>query len=216
MTDGRVAVIEELGRAGLVAIFRWDSTDGMRDACLALAAGGAPAVEITLTTPGALDLISVLAQDLGLLVGAGTVLDAATCRAAVEAGARFVVSPGLNPEVVALCAEGGVVSVAGCLTATEVMTANRLGADIVKLFPGRIATPDYLRDLLEPLRGTRMLPTGRVDLQRAAEYIRAGAFAVGAGTHLVDPDAVRARDWTAITQRASTFRAVIDNARGGV
>jgi 2-dehydro-3-deoxyphosphogluconate aldolase / (4S)-4-hydroxy-2-oxoglutarate aldolase len=204
-------VLAEIGRTGVVAILRADSTDGARDACLALRDGDVTAIEVTMTTPGALDLIASLADEPGLMVGAGTVLDGDTCQAVVDAGARFVVSPGFDADVLAACRRLGVVSMVGCLTPTEVMQALRAGADIVKLFPGRVASPEYVADLLGPLPGTRFVPTGGLTLERAAAYIRAGVYAVGVGGQLLNPAALH--DVHRISAQAKAFRHSVDSAR---
>jgi 2-dehydro-3-deoxyphosphogluconate aldolase/(4S)-4-hydroxy-2-oxoglutarate aldolase len=148
-----------------------------------------------------------------LVVGAGTVLDAAACRQVVDAGAAFVVLPGFDGDVVAECRRLRVVSMPGALTPTEVMTAVRAGADVVKLFPARVATPAYVADLLGPLPGTRLLPTGGIDATSAAEYVRRGAFAVGVGGRLVDPRAVAERDTAAIGAAAREVLSAVAAAR---
>ena len=210
------AVLEAIGGPGVVAIFRTPTADGVLEACTTLRDNGIRAVEITLTIPGALDLIASVATQLGdtLVVGAGTVLDVAQCRGALSAGARFVVSPGLAADVVAVCARAGVVSAPGCLTPTEVLTAVRAGADLVKLFPARAATPAYVADLLGPLPDVRLMPTGGIDVAGAGAYLRSGAFAVGIGSHLVDPVAVRQRDTTAISVASAELLVAVAAARG--
>jgi 2-dehydro-3-deoxyphosphogluconate aldolase / (4S)-4-hydroxy-2-oxoglutarate aldolase len=208
-----------LGRlqaSGIVAIVRVPSPEGVMEACRALCRGGVRAVEITLTVPEALDLVGQLAAAFGddLLVGAGTVLDLAACRRSVDAGAQFVVSPAFDASVVDHCQRHGVLAVPGALTPTEVVQACQHGADLVKLFPARVATPDYLRDLLGPLPGTRFLPTGGIDEAGASAYLAAGAAAVGIGSRLMEPAAVAAGDVGAIAAAARRFASVVAEARG--
>jgi 2-dehydro-3-deoxyphosphogluconate aldolase / (4S)-4-hydroxy-2-oxoglutarate aldolase len=205
-------VVERVRDSGVVAVFRVDSPDGIVAACRVLADEGVRAVEVTMTTPGALAVVSELRATLGdeLVVAAGTVLGVVACAEAVDAGAQLVVSPALEPEVVALCGRHGVAVAAGALTPTEVVAAMTAGADLVKLFPARVATPAYLADLLGPLPGLRAVPTGGLDEEAAKAYFEAGAFAVGVGSRLVAPDAVRSGDLDAVRATARRFRAVVD------
>jgi 2-dehydro-3-deoxyphosphogluconate aldolase/(4S)-4-hydroxy-2-oxoglutarate aldolase len=209
------SVIEAIGEPGVVAVIRLPRADGVLEACAALRDNGIRAVEITLTIPGAVRLVEQVVRQLGddLVVGAGTVLDAARCREVVDAGAAFVVLPGFDADVVAECRRLRVVSMPGALTPTEVMTAVRAGADVVKLFPARVATPEYVADLLGPLPGARFLPTGGIDAAGAGEYVRRGAFAVGVGGRLVDPRAVAERDTTAIGAAAREVLEAVAEAR---
>lgn len=209
------AVLEAIGGPGVVAIVRLPTADGVLEACGALRENGIRAVEITLTIPGATALIESLVRQLGddLVVGAGTVLDPLRCREVVEAGAAFVVLPGYDGDVVEQCRRLGVLCVPGALTPTEVMATVRGGADLVKLFPARVATPAYVADLLGPLPGVRFLPTGGIDAEAAAAYVRRGAFAVGVGGRLVDPRAVAERDSAAIGAAAREVLAAVAAAR---
>lgn len=202
--------------SGIVAVVRLDSADRLVDLARALVRGGVAAVEITLTVPGALEAIAAASTELGddALIGAGTALHPEDARRSLEAGARFVVSPTVNPEVVRTTRDAGAVAVPGALTPTEIDLAMRSGADLVKLFPGRVATPGYFRDVLGPFPTARLLPTGNVDLTTAPEYFRAGAVAVGVGKALVDPEAVRTGDWDTIERLARGFRRAIDDVRG--
>jgi 2-dehydro-3-deoxyphosphogluconate aldolase/(4S)-4-hydroxy-2-oxoglutarate aldolase len=208
-------VVERVGESGVVAVFRVDSPDGIVGACRVLADEGVRAVEVTMTTPGALTVVSDLRASLGdeLVVAAGTVLGVVACAEAIDAGAQLVVSPALEPEVVALCARHGVAVASGALTPTEVVAAMTAGADLVKLFPARVATPAYLADLLGPMPGLRAMPTGGLDEQAAGAYLAAGAFAVGVGSALVTPYALRSGDLDSVRARARRFRAVV-HARG--
>jgi 2-dehydro-3-deoxyphosphogluconate aldolase/(4S)-4-hydroxy-2-oxoglutarate aldolase len=177
--------------------------------------GGMRIVELTLTTPGALRIVAELAAREGLVVGAGTVLHPAQARAAVEAGARFLVSPVMDPEIIALAGELGVPILPGVHTPTEMLAAHRAGAPLLKLFPGPAGGPTWLRSVLAPLPFLRVVPTNGVDLDNAATWLRAGAFAVGLTTALFDPAVLAARDLLAIEQRARALvRAVGAIERG--
>jgi 2-dehydro-3-deoxyphosphogluconate aldolase/(4S)-4-hydroxy-2-oxoglutarate aldolase len=209
------AALGRLQASGIVAIVRVPSPSGVMDACRALCRGGVRAVEITLTVPGALDLVGELVGAFGddLLVGAGTVLDIGACRRSVDAGAQFIVSPAFDAGVVDHCQRHGVLAVPGALTPTEVVRAWQHGADLVKLFPARVATPDYVRDLLGPLPAARLLPTGGIDEAGASAYLVAGAAAVGIGSRLMAPAAIAARDVDAIAAAADRFARVVAQAR---
>jgi len=209
------AALGRLQASGIVAIVRVPSPFGVMDACRALCRGGVRAVEITLTVPRALDLIGELVGAFGddLLVGAGTVLDVGACRRSVDGGAQFIVSPAFNAGVVDHCQRHGVLAVPGALTPTEVVRAWQHGADLVKLFPARVATPGYVRDLLGPLPAARLLPTGGIDEAGASAYLAAGAAAVGIGSRLMAPAAIAAGDVDAIAAAADRFARVVAQAR---
>lgn len=216
MSYSRQEVVETLIDTGVVAVVRIDQPAELTALSRALVAGGVRIVEITMTVPGALQAIeaSVRATNGDALIGAGTVLDPTTARLAISAGAGFIVGPTLNPEVIAIAHLYGVAVMPGCLTPTEIVSAWSLGADVVKLFPGRVATPGYFSDLRGPFPSVRLMPTGNVDRQTAPEYIRAGAVAVGVGKALVDAEALRRGDWDVITKNARDFRALVARARG--
>lgn len=211
----REQAVATLVETGVVAVVRVDDGSRLAGLATALAEGGVRLIEITMTVPGALAAIELAAAEVGdaALIGAGTVLDATTARLAIAAGASFVVAPSLSVEVIEMSHRYGVAAVPGCLTPTEVVAALTAGADAIKLFPGRVATPGYFADLLGPFPQARLLPTGNVDLATAPEYIRAGAVAVGVGKALVDGAALAAGDWATITDRARAFRRVVDEAR---
>jgi 2-dehydro-3-deoxyphosphogluconate aldolase / (4S)-4-hydroxy-2-oxoglutarate aldolase len=200
---------------GVVAVVRTDSPRDLVRLARALVEGGVRLVEITMTVPAAVEVIEQAASALGAdaVIGAGTVLDAATAERAVSAGAGFVVSPALDTEVIETAHRHGVVAIPGCLTPTEIALAWSAGADVVKLFPGRVATPGYFADVRGPFPDVRLMPTGNVDLETAPQYIRAGAVAVGVGKALVDPEALGSGDWATITGRARQFRRAVDEAR---
>jgi 2-dehydro-3-deoxyphosphogluconate aldolase/(4S)-4-hydroxy-2-oxoglutarate aldolase len=201
---------------GVIAIVRLDSAGQLGQVARAIKAGGADIIEFTMTTPGALDIIAASTQEFGdqVLLGAGTVLDAETARAAILAGARFIVSPTLNPATVELCHRYSVIAVPGTFTPTEILTAWEWGADLVKVFPASMGGPDYIKAVLAPLPQVRLVPTGGVDRQNAADYIRAGAAAVAVGGSLVNKKLVAAGDFNTLTDTARELVAAVRQARG--
>jgi 2-dehydro-3-deoxyphosphogluconate aldolase/(4S)-4-hydroxy-2-oxoglutarate aldolase len=196
------------------AILRCNDAELAARAMDAAIRGGFRTVELTLTTPGALEIIADLAQrELGgerLVVGAGTVLRVEQARAAVRAGARFLVSPIFDPEIVTEAAALGVAAIPGVHTPTEMVAAHRAGAPLVKLFPAPAGGPTWLRSALAPLPFLRVVPTNGVDLDNLGAWLHAGAWAVGLTTALFEPDALARGDTDAIERRA---RALIGAAR---
>jgi len=202
--------------SGVIAVVRLPDAKDLRAAAVALAAGGVAAVEITLTTPGAREAITQLASDKGMarcVVGAGTVLDEQAARDVLARGARFVVSPTLDRGVVRLCREQGVTCIPGAFTPTELLEAWRAGASVVKLFPASTGGPRYLREVLAPLPFLRVVPSGGVSLENAAEWVRAGAAAISVGSALVTPALVREAQWSELTARAREFVDSLARAR---
>jgi 2-dehydro-3-deoxyphosphogluconate aldolase/(4S)-4-hydroxy-2-oxoglutarate aldolase len=186
------------------------------DVCRALGHGGVAACEITMTTPGALEAIAQASRELGesALIGAGSVLDAETARAAILAGARFVFSPVLNVEVIEMAHRYDCVAVPGALSPTEILNAWTAGADIVKVFPANHFGPQYLRDLHGPMPQIKLTPTGGVDLNTAADWIKAGAVAVGVGSALVKKDLLAGGKWDELAGLARQFVDIVAAARG--
>jgi 2-dehydro-3-deoxyphosphogluconate aldolase/(4S)-4-hydroxy-2-oxoglutarate aldolase len=179
--------LDPLIESGVIAVVRARETTGLTTVARALVEGGVRAMEITLTTPGAVDVIARLSRDTGgVLVGAGTVLDATAARSVLDAGARFVVSPTCEMDVIRLCRERNVPCMPGAFTPTEILAAWRAGAALVKLFPAAVVGPRFLRDLLAPLPFLRIVPSGGVSLESSGDWIRAGAAAVSVGGALVD------------------------------
>lgn len=198
--------------SGVIAVVRLPESTGLRGVAAALAAGGVAAVEITLTTPGALDAIADLASQGGdSVIGAGTVLDEKAARNVIAAGARFVVSPTLDRGVVRYCRDQGVTCLPGAFTPTELLEAWRAGAALVKLFPASALGPRYLREVLAPLPFLHVVPSGGVSLDNAGDWIRAGAAAVSVGGALVSGTLVRDQSWAELTARA---RALVDRVAG--
>ena len=204
-------VIERIRQIGIIPVIRARSSDEALRAVEAIRAGGISVLEITMTVPGAVQVIADLTRRLGddALIGAGTVLDADAARACVDAGARFVVSPALDVPTIEACRRLGVPVFPGALTPTEVVTAWKAGADAVKVFPaGAVGGASYLKSLKAPLPQIELIPTGGVSLKTAAEFIAAGAMALGVGADLVSGDPA------AITEKARQYVAAVAAARG--
>jgi len=208
-------IIERLLDPGVVAITRTDSSDHLLQIATALHQGGISALEVTMTTPNAIEAIAEINARFQktLLVGVGTVLDPETARAAILAGAEFVVTPVSNPRVIKMCARYGKPIISGALTPTEALATHEAGADFVKLFPADNLGPQYVRNLLAPLPMLQIIPTGGVTPEMAEEYLRAGCVAVGAGSTLITKEAVRKGDWNGISQTAARFVAAARKVR---
>jgi 2-dehydro-3-deoxyphosphogluconate aldolase / (4S)-4-hydroxy-2-oxoglutarate aldolase len=190
----------------VVALIRAESSSGLLECARALSAGGLGSIELTMTTPGAMGMIAAVARELpGALLGLGTVLDEETARAGIAAGAKFIVTPAVRPAVIAACREAGVPVFSGALTPTEIYSAWELGADVVKIFPAEFFGPAYLKSILAPFPGIKLMPTGGVTPETIGEFLKAGAFATAAGSALVSAAALRSGDWAAITERARRF-----------
>lgn len=211
----RAATVSAVEASGVVAVIRLADARALRAVADALLAGGVRALEVTMTVPRAVERIAEIAPTLGpeAVLGAGTVLDAVTARAAVAAGARYVVSPVFRREVLAACHQSGAAAMPGCLTPTEILDAWEAGADVVKVFPATALGPSYFRDLRGPLPQLKLMPTGGVSLENAGDWIRAGAVAIGVGTALVDPKAVAEGRFAEITRKAEEFVAAVAAAR---
>lgn len=210
--DATVKTIQDLG---VVAVIRMKDAGRLRAVIDAIAEGGVRAIEVTMSVPGAVGLIAALAPVLpsSILFGAGTVLDAATARAVIDAGARFVVSPVFRREVIDACHERGVAVAPGCFTPTEILDAHEYGADVVKVFPATALGPSYLKDVRAPLPQVRLMPTGGVTLDNAGEWIRAGAVAVGVGSNLLDAKAIEEGRLDVLVNNARRIVASVAAAR---
>lgn len=201
---------------GIVPVVRATSAGEAKDAVEAIRAGGIPILEITLTVPGAVQIIAELSRSIGdaAIIGAGTVLDADSAQACIDAGARFIVSPALDIPTIELCRRLDVPVFPGALTPTEILTAWKAGANAVKIFPANaVGGATYLKSVKAPLPQIELLPTGGVSLQNAAELIQAGAFALGVGADLVDLAALRRGDGAAIAEKARQYVAAVASAR---
>jgi 2-dehydro-3-deoxyphosphogluconate aldolase/(4S)-4-hydroxy-2-oxoglutarate aldolase len=211
-----MTVMQRIREVGIVPVVRATSAAEALDAVEAIRAGGIPILEITLTVPGAVQIIHDLTGRLGdaALIGAGTVLDADAARACIDAGARVIVSPALDLPTIEACRKAGIPIFPGALTPTEIVTAWKAGADAVKVFPANaVGGASYLKSVKAPLPQVELLPTGGVSLQTAAAFIAAGAFALGVGADLVDLAALRRGDAAAITQKAKDYVAAVAAAR---
>jgi 2-dehydro-3-deoxyphosphogluconate aldolase/(4S)-4-hydroxy-2-oxoglutarate aldolase len=200
---------------GLVAIIRAPSGEQLVNVASALLEGGIDVIEVTFTVPGVLDIIRDVRRELGdrILLGAGTVLDAESARAAILAGAEFIVTPTVNPEVITLCNRYDKVIMPGGFTPTEVLTAWEAGADIVKVFPADSVGPAHLKALNGPFPQIRLLPTGGVNLQTIGDFFAAGACAVGLGSALVEKDALARGDMSRIRELAGQYVTATQEAR---
>jgi 2-dehydro-3-deoxyphosphogluconate aldolase/(4S)-4-hydroxy-2-oxoglutarate aldolase len=214
--QSRLDVVRAIEHVGVVAVVRLPDAAQAQEVAGALVTGGVTAIEITMTVSGAVELIAALARTAPpeVIVGAGTVLDAATARAVIDAGAAFVVSPVFKPEVVGVCREAGRAVMPGCFTPTEILQAWEAGADVVKVFPATSLGPAFFGDLLAPMPWLKLMPTGGVSLANAEGWIRAGAVAVGVGSALVDRAAVREGRLHDITAKARAFVDAVAAARG--
>lgn len=211
----KLAVLQKIVDAGLVAVVRAENADQARKIADACIKGGVAAIEITFTVPGAVDVIKELANTYKsgeIIIGAGTVLDPETARAAILAGAQYVVSPSLNVETVKLCNRYQVPIMAGAMTIKEIVEAMEAGADIIKIFPGESMGPTFVKAVKGPLPQAPMMPTGGVSLDNVAEWIKAGCVAVGVGGNLTA--GAKKGDYESITAIAQQFIAKIREARG--
>ena len=211
----RQHTVEAIERAGIVGIIRLKDASAVRAIVDALMAGGVRALEITMSVPGAIELIHSLAPTLPaeFLLGAGTVTDAATAEQVIDAGARFVVSPVFRASVVEACRLREIPVLPGCFTPTEILDAWEAGADIVKVFPATALGPTFFRDIRGPLPHVKLMPTGGVTLDNAGDWIRAGAVAVGVGSALLDTAAIAAGEFGTITANARRVVASVSKAR---
>jgi 2-dehydro-3-deoxyphosphogluconate aldolase/(4S)-4-hydroxy-2-oxoglutarate aldolase len=209
-------VRDRITEIGIVPVVRASSPRDARIAADAVCEGGIPIVEITMTVPGAIDVIRELTKNAAseVLVGAGTVLNAEAARRCLDAGAQFLVSPGLNLQTVELAVREGKLMMAGALTPTEIITAWEAGSDFVKVFPcGQVGGAKYIKALKGPLPQVRLVPTGGVTLDTAAEFIQAGAAALGVGGELVQAEALKSNKPEIIVENARKFLAIVKQAR---
>ena len=207
-------ILNHLLTERIVAIVRLDGAEQLVQVAEALKAGGITVIEFTCSTPGALDMVRAAYAQFGdqVLMGAGTVLDSETARAAILAGAQFIVNPTVNLDTIELCKRYGKPIISGAITPTEILNVWEAGADLVKVFPiSAVGGPEYIKAVLAPLPQLRLVPTGGVTAENSAAYLKAGAVAVAVGGGLVDKKAVAKGDWAAITKEAERLVAVIRN-----
>jgi 2-dehydro-3-deoxyphosphogluconate aldolase / (4S)-4-hydroxy-2-oxoglutarate aldolase len=203
----RSKVLHELLHPGIIAVIRADSSNDLLEVAHALKKGGVTAMEVTMTTPNAIEVIKQVTEKFGneILMGVGTVLDAETCRHAILAGAEFVVTPIMRKDVIELCRRYARPVMIGAYTPTEMQTAWEAGADFVKLFPADSLGPNYIKSIKAPLPHLEIVPTGGVTPENVHEFIMAGAAAVGAGSSLVSKKALQTKNWDEITATAQAF-----------
>jgi len=206
--------LQLIRETGIIAIMRAQNSDYLVAAAEAIQQGGVRVIEVTMNTPGALNVIEQATKKFGdqVLFGAGTVLDPESARAAIRAGAEFIVAPTLNLEVIALCQRENIPVIPGCYTPTEMLTAWQAGADLIKLFPADAGGPNYIKAIRAPLPQLQIVPVGGVDLQNAAEFMRCGAVALGVGNSLVNQQLIEAKDWSELTRRARAFIEEVSKA----
>lgn len=218
MTDTQT-ILTILQRGGVVPVVRLPSLEQAVPLVRALLAGGITAIEPTMTSPGALDVLLTLLAEIPAfgageaVLGMGSVTSPEQAAAAIDAGAHFIVAPVLDLPTVAYCVERGVPVMPGALTPSEIQTAWKAGASVVKVFPARVFGPAYFKDVLAPLPHLRLMPTGGVDLSNAADFVKAGAVTVGVGSALVDKKLIDAGDWAEITRRSAEYVHTVHEAR---
>jgi 2-dehydro-3-deoxyphosphogluconate aldolase/(4S)-4-hydroxy-2-oxoglutarate aldolase len=212
---GRTVSVQRLCDKGIIAVVRAKSGEQLIEVAGALRSGGVDCIEITMTTPNALKVIADCRKAMGqtALIGVGSVLDAATARKAIAAGAQFVVSPIFSPEVIAAAHDADLPCVPGALTPTEIVNAANAGADLVKVFPAGQFGPSYFKDILAPMPHLKLTPTGGVDLGTAADWIAAGAVTLGVGSALVTKKALAEGDFAEIQRLAAQFVRLVAEAR---
>ena len=207
--------LDLIRQTGVIAIMRAQDSDQLIAAADAIQAGGVRAIEVTMNTPGALRVIEEASKRYGeeVLFGAGTVLDAETARAAILAGADFVVSPSLNLDMLAMCNRYSIPLTPGCYTPTEMLKAWEAGADMVKLFPASVGGPSLIKAILAPLPQLEIVPVGGVNLDTAGDFIRNGAAALGVGSDLVSQKLLDERNMEELTRRAAAFIEQVKKGR---
>lgn len=210
-------VLQKISEYGVVAVIRMNDPEKLSKVIEAIRIGGVKCIEITMTVPGAVEVIRALASTVppDVLIGAGTVTSAEIAVAVIGAGAQFVVSPVLNLEVIAVCKKHSVACMPGCYTPTEIFTAWSAGADVCKVFPATSLGPKYFKDLSGPFPQIKLMPTGGVTIENVGEWIAAGAVAVGIGSDLLDKKAIDSGNYEALTERAAKMYGNFLKAKKG-
>jgi 2-dehydro-3-deoxyphosphogluconate aldolase/(4S)-4-hydroxy-2-oxoglutarate aldolase len=208
-------LLKRIYESGVVAIMRANTSHQLLDAAKAVLAGGVNAIEVTMTTPGAIEVIRQAVESLGddVTFGAGTVLDAETARVAILAGAQFIVCPTLNLKIIEICHRYSIPVIPGAYTPTEILTAWEAGATWVKVFPASVGGPSYIKAIKAPLPQVKLVAVGGVDLSNTADFIRAGCDFVGVGGELINQKLLDARAFDTITERARNFREEVLKGR---
>ncbi|MCL5779907.1 MAG: bifunctional 4-hydroxy-2-oxoglutarate aldolase/2-dehydro-3-deoxy-phosphogluconate aldolase [Firmicutes bacterium] len=209
---------ESLLECGVVAVVRGAEAAKVVNIARALHKGGVTSIEVTMDTPGAIDMIKQVVAEIGhqAVVGAGTVLDAETARAAILAGAEFIFCPSLHEDVIRTANRYGKVVIPGVMTPTEIINAYEMGAELLKVFPAGVLGPGYFREVRGPFKHVPLMPSGGVTLENAAEFIKAGCVALGVGGALLDKEAIRQERYEVLTERASQFVKIVTQARKGL
>ncbi len=209
--------MQQIEACGIVAIIRANSADELIETAAAIHAGGVNVIEVTMTTPNALQVINDVSSTYGdrVLVGAGSVLDAETARAVILSGANFIVSPVTKPDVIEICNRYGKVVIPGAFTPTEILMAWETGADYVKVFPSSGVGADYIKDVKAPLPQIPLVPTGGINAENAADFIIAGATALGVGSALVNNQLIATGEFAILTERAERLVKEVQRARSG-
>jgi 2-dehydro-3-deoxyphosphogluconate aldolase/(4S)-4-hydroxy-2-oxoglutarate aldolase len=217
MGSSKADISDSIREMGIVAIMRANSSDQLLAAGDAVKAGGVNAIEVTMTTPGALGVIEEATAKYGeeVIFGVGSVLDPETARAAILAGAQFVVCPTLNLQTIEICKRYSVLVVPGAYTPTEILTTWEAGADMVKIFPASVGGPAYIKAVKAPLPQVKLVPVGGVNLNTTADFIRAGSEVVGVGSALINNKLLEAKEFEKITESARRFREEVEKGRTG-
>ena len=214
----RQAALNYIKTHCIIAVVRADSGgEDLVRVVEAVAEGGVRCIELTMTTPGALQALELATKKMSgadVLLGVGTVLDAETCRMAILSGAQFIVTPTLAPPVAQMARRYGIPVALGAFTPTEILAAWEAGSDVVKVFPSSVGGPDYIKAIKGPLPQVPLLPTGGVEVGNVAEFLKAGAFALGVGGNLVSKKLVDAKDFAGLTKNARAFAEAVASARG--
>ena len=217
MSSSKNDISDSIREIGIVAIMRAKSSDQLLAAADAVQAGGVTAIEVTMTTPGALEVIKEATTRYGekVIFGVGSVLDPETARAAILAGAQFVVCPTLNIKTIEICKRYSVPVVPGAYTPTEVLTAWEAGADMVKIFPASVGGPAYIKAVKAPLPQVELIPVGGVNLKTTADFIRAGSAVVGVGSSLINQKLLDEKQFESISENARRYREEVQKGRSG-
>lgn len=209
-------VLQEIEKTGLIAVIRGIEPEKVEKVARALLKGGVKVLEITLNSPEPLKMIESLKEKLqeeDAIIGAGTVLDSESARSAIFAGADFVFCPNLHLKTIELCRRYSKLVIPGVMTPTEILTAIEAGADALKIFPASTVGPQFIKSVKGPLGNLKLIPTGGISLDNAEDYLKAGAFALGAGGELLDKEAIKNGKYQKITDIARSFRRIIEKAR---
>jgi 2-dehydro-3-deoxyphosphogluconate aldolase/(4S)-4-hydroxy-2-oxoglutarate aldolase len=204
------AILAKIKAEKVIALIRADGPDGLIDCAKAMADGGLTSIELTMTTPGAIRVLEKAITEMpDFLFGLGTVLDAETARVGILAGAKFIVTPAFQPEVITMAKRYSIPIFSGALTPTEALNTWQAGADGVKIFPAEFFGPAYIKSLKAPFPQIEFVPTGGVNAENLGDFLKAGAMAVAAGSSLVDLKALKEKNWAAITAKAKAFVAAV-------